>query len=706
MKLSNIITSVFLLLNYCVFGITQPEPEQVRYKIVRLDKNVSYYMMDLKKHYPPSYNVDVTLYEPDCNWLEWEQITSGDPDELYVEYIFTVKQEFLSAPDLRVEFQTTEVAIKNDNGNYGYFDPYQNTEVSEPPRNRRTIWIFQWDPCPSNNDDDSKIPQITPGLPENGTAQYTLFGEIDGNAVNTNGVEEIDYFRFMPSESSGQIYMAFPSGSRNTQVVVQLGQFGDDNFEVLNAVTNRPSNSGFKPMLEFENLTPYQTAYVRLSFLNYNNSENLNYKVAVFNCKHICETTNWKENNDIVNVTDVSKPIFISFNSINEAMSFQTSTKNTYSINFYNDQFESAFYNLSSQSEDYNNDHHRRYPFNGLENDKFIFIKLVINPFSDNSIVLRLSRLKPLILVHGIDASPRYDGDGTSFGSLRNNNTLYYDIRPYSAHDFPWKSTESIKRKYVGNGVRNGTLGAYITSKRQSNDLKATIVAHSAGCLMTYYYCQEHNNKFKNNVDNILFAAPPLLGSSLADQFKVKKWFSYVIKRTSGDNFDLIARGTRANWLRGNSKFKFPTSKTTVILGTRKYITINEVAMTSIDSIGKYKNYKLLFNTSSRWRLHFDVWYDVLMDTIEGIGEEGLGLEALWPSIISHSSELNKRNISDSAVGIYSACLTNNPNFRGIGTKSTYEIHSNIQKFSGRDNLILYEALRDRLSEIETEEQE
>lgn len=34
------------------------------------------------------------------------------------------------------------------------------------------------------------------------------------------------------------------------------------------------------------------------------------------------------------------------------------------------------------------------------------------------------------------------------------------------------------------------------------------------------------------------------------------------------------------------------------------------------------------------------------------------------------------------------------------------EIHSNIQKFSGTDNSTLFEALKDRLSEIETEEME
>lgn len=706
MKLSNIITSVFLLLNYCVFGITQPEPEQVRYIIVRLDKDHTSYEMCLNKCYPPEYDVDVTLYPPNCDWLDWEMVPSNDPDDIYVKYVFSMEQSFVESHDLRVEFQTTEIAQKNNNGDYGYYDPHQNSNVTEIPRNRRTTWIFQWDPCPSDNSDNSKVPQLSVGFPENGTDTYILFGKEDGNALATNCSEEIDYFRFTPTESSGQVYMAFPSGSRTTQVVVQIGQFGDENYEVLNAVTNTPSNSGFKPMLEFEDLIPHQTAYIRLSFINYDNSKNLSYKLAVFNCKILKETIDWGKNIDKVDIQGSLIPAYVCFNNFNEIMGFQTSTKNSYTFYFYNDLFERILNDLSPQfSVTAENKNHNRYHLLQLEENTYTFVKIIVNTFSDNNIYLKLSRSKPLILVHGIDASPRYEGDGTSFGSLKDNNQ-YYDIRPYSAHDFPWKSTESIKRKYVGNGVWNGTLGAYITSKRQSNDLKATIIAHSAGCLMTYYFCQEHNNKFKNNVDNILFAAPPLLGSSLADQSKVKKGLSYVIKRTSGDNFDLIARGTRANWLRGNTKFKFPTSKTTVILGTRKYITINEVAMTSIDSIGKYKNYKLLFNTSSRWRLHFDVWYDVLMDTIEGIGEEGLGLEALWPSIISHSSELNKRNISDSAVGIYSACLTNNPNFRGIGTKSTYEIHSNIQKFSGRDNLILYETLKDRLSEIETEEQE
>ena len=711
MKLSNIIiASIILLLNHSVFGITQPEPEQVRYIIVRLDKNASSYTMDLKKRYPPSYNVDVTINEPDCDWLEWEQITSGDPDELYIEYIFSVKQDFLNAPDLRVEFQTTEVARKDNNGNYGYFDPYQNTEVSEPPRNRRTIWIFQWDPCPSNNDDDSMIPQITPSLPENGTAQYTLFGEIDGNAMNTNGVEEIDYFRFMPSESSVQIFMAFPSGYRNTQVVVSVGQFGTVNYEVLNAVTNMPSNSSFEQILEFDNLIPNATAYVRISFLNYTNSQNINYKLAVFNCKRIFETTDWEVGADVY-VSNDSGPVYISFRNLNETMSFQTSLNVTldssYSIYFYNDQFERVFNDIYPQFSmvDENNFNHKRYPLTNLDGGKLSFVKFIIDSSFDETIKLKLSRLKPVILVHGIDASPRYEGDGTSFGDLIDNNQ-YYDIRPYVAYDFPWSSMKSIKKRYVGNGFGGGTLGAFISNKRQGNDLKATTVAHSAGCLMTYYLCQEHNTQFKDNVDNILFAAPPMLGSSLASQGDYTKYFSVPFKRTSKENFDLIARGTKANWDRGKTDFKFMTENTTVIAGTRKNIYPNEVMISSINSIAKYKNLKLLINTDSRWRLHLDVWYDVFVDTIEGILETGLGLEAYWPSIIWHSHELHKHNISDSAVGIYSACLTNNHHFRGIETKIVHQIHSDIKIFAGKDNLTLYEALRDRLNKIDAEEEQ
>lgn len=81
-------------------------------------------------------------------------------------------------------------------------------------------------------------------------------------------------------------------------------------------------------------------------------------------------------------------------------------------------------------------------------------------------------------------------------------------------------------------------------------------------------------------------------------------------------------------------------------------------------------------------------------------------VESVQATIISHNSELYKRNVSDSAVGTYSACLNKNDKFKIEDTRKTHEIHSNIQKFSGTDNSTLYEALKDRLSEIETEEME
>ena len=598
------------LINANVSGDNDQEPEQLKYEIVRLNKNTTSYTKKFKTLYLPEYEVNVTLNPPNCNWLEWEISESEDE----VEYTFRIIETFKNSPDLRVEFHTREKAVKDPDGNYGDYDPDENTYDEEPPTDLRTTWIFQWDPCPSANTDSEKIPQLTLEFPEDGADQYTLFGNKDDEAVCEQ--EEIDYFRFMPTEASGQICMAFPSGYRSENIVVNIGQFNEGQFEVKKAVTITPSHSGFKPLLEFENLTLNVTAYIKISFLNYANTRNLDYKLAVFSCKKISETANWEEDGDIVNCTSDSTPVFVAFTNIKDIIAFQVSTENIYSLSFYNDRFERISNNLSPKLNMKGAD---RYCLTQLENNKYTFVKLTANTYLDNTYKLKLSRLKPVILVHGIDASPWYEGDGTSFGDLIKNEQ-YYDIRPYVAHDFPWRSTLSIKRKYVGNGTRNGTLGAYIASKRDNDDLKAAIVAHSAGCLMTYYFCQEHNNKFKESVDSILFCAPPMLGSALADRNYTKP-LSLVFKRTSGENFDLIARGTKANWMRGTTQFKFPASKATVIYGTRRNITIPEATITSIDSLWKYKNYKLLLDP----RLHFDAWYDLFVDSIESGGEYEIG---------------------------------------------------------------------------------
>ena len=706
--------NIFAVLLFCfnVSGTADDEPDDI-YKIIRLNQSKTSETITLRKFYYPSYYVNVNIQNPACDWLNCIKIIDNDELE---EYLLTIKSNCMNYPDKRVEFQTSEISVKDENGNPGEFDPDENTDVTEPPADRIIHWIVQWDACPQSRTTISQVPQLPVGIPESTADTYILFGQKDSNATTNN--EDQDYFRFMPTEASGTIYMAFPNGAHGSRITVQLEQEisnnNNNNSTITVPTTFLPSGASFKPTLEFTNLVSNVTAYIKISFENYDNTQNLNYQLAVFTCNNISETIDWTNDSkedetngtdgDKIAVKNDSQPIFISFNSLSDAMSFQTYTMNSYSICFYNEQFERIFTDLGPQINVteklvYNC---KRYAFTDLNVGEKIFIKLTIDTYNENKIKWKLSRVKPIILIHGIDALPRHEGDGTSFGDLKKSDQ-YFDIRPYISYDFPWDSMKSIKGKYVGANYSQGILGKYIASKRNSNDLKATIVAHSAGCLMTYYFCQEQNVQFKNNIDSIIFAAPPMLGSSLANVGDFTKYIAVPLKRTSKENFDLLARGTKANWDRGKTPFAFSTKKTSVLVGTRKNITLLEVGINSIKPLKEYKNLKLLFSTNYFWRSNIDIWYDVFANTIEGVGEKALGLEAMWPAIINHSHELHKRNISDSAVGIYSANLVKNPNFRGINTKTVNQIHSKIQDFS-ENNEDLYETFREHLKVIEVEE--
>ena len=98
---------------------------------------------------------------------------------------------------------------------------------------------------------------------------------------------------------------------------------------------------------------------------------------------------------------------------------------------------------------------------------------------------------------------------------------------------------------------------------------------------------------------------------------------------------------------------------------------------------------------------NIDIWWDVIADSFEGIGELIVGLLARL-HISFHSSELHRLNRSDSAVGTYSAYLNNNQCFQGINSKFTDQIHSQIQRFA-TDNEDFFNVIRDRLAIIDLE---
>ena len=310
-----------------------------------------------------------------------------------------------------------------------------------------------------------------------------------------------------------------------------------------------------------------------------------------------------------------------------------------------------------------------------------------------SSIKIRLSRFKPVILVHGIDAGPKFEDDNsTFFGTLKDSNQ-YFNFRPYRCHDFIWDSNEKrgILREYIGYG--NGHLGHFFKENVKSKDLKATVVAHSMGCLVTYYQCREDLNEFKKYVNNIMLAAPPFFGSFAANE--ALSWpVLNKIKRTSTPNFELLSRGSQSVWERHDHPFSFKPAKITVAMGTNKYIRGRDAFEATVDSLDKISFLELFYMPEKS----YDALIDVLCDGIEGLGELGAG-HFRRKYDIATKSELYSKNISDSAVGTYSANLKGHGIYKDVNTYYDNKLHSETQLFNDK-NLKFVNAVREKINDI------
>ncbi|MBR5624881.1 hypothetical protein IKW72_07775 [bacterium] len=703
MKQFKFILFVFILPMMCFAEEYVNPPKDPPYTTnicIRLTQGDPNFEILLRKKYYPSYEVDCQIQASNCDWLV---ISNGveSAGEIFESYVVSVKNSFFNEPDARFVFTTTETGILNENGEYGNFDPHLNTQFTNIPGDRTVNWIVQWDAAPGGTVNVDTIPSLNIGLPDDSVKQYILYGETDNGAVS---IVDSDYYRFTPTETSGKIYAAFPTPMAQCQIKIHLIQLDANNEHVTVASSiNHATNFSFKPLLTFNNLDINKPAYIEVSFNHNSSQSNIDYKLAILNLQEISETINWSSGGSQITLPQAPRPVYISFKNLNSTMCFETACKQAFMIDYYDENFEKINSNkIEEINDEYNHENIIRHRIINLSLGENTIAKIKFDQIPYYACKTKLSRIKPVILIHGIDACPRTPDDDTFFGSLLDSNP-FINMRPYECHDFPWSSLRSIKNTYVSkNKLRN-----FIKSKRGVNDLKATIVAHSAGCVMTYYECQEHNASFRENVDNIVFAAPPLLGSSLADNNMILALGATLIKRTSPGNMNLISRGTEENWERGHTYFLFNHQMISVIIGLRKYIYIKEVGTSMVDSLGKYRRYTIfpnfhsiledLYNNAS---LSVDIWWDVIADSIEGISEYITGILSKCNLFLLHDNELYRLNRSDSAVGTYAAYLNNNPYFSGINSKFTDQIHSQIQRFSSNNKDFL-EVVRDRLAIIE-----
>ena len=138
-------------------------------------------------------------------------------------------------------------------------------------------------------------------------------------------------------------------------------------------------------------------------------------------------------------------------------------------------------------------------------------------------------------------------------------------------------------------------------------------------------------------------------------------------------------------------------SKITVIIGTRKYIEFEEAGSAIVDSLQKIESKGDLINIKKM----FDALADVALDTIEAIAEL-LTHALMWgQSTINldyfSTSELFYKNVSDSAVGIYSANIKAQYPYAQVKNVEIFDIHSNLQKYQA-GNEAFVNAVNERIN--------
>ena len=647
----------------------------------------------IRTFYPSNFYVNITLQNLPA-WLNSRREDSTNAEKT-VKFTFSLKTGLHPSHDLIGNIRIRQEVDKDEFGNPGFFD---EEKVSEGmPIDCTLLFICFWDPAKDSIYDVSETNKYAYISSETlNTAQtnnFILFKEIEDIKDNDK-----DYYLLIPRQSSYQIWTKNKKeGNRSlTLKVIQNNE--------IKATANIPKSDDFVKALICENLSTNNNTYALIEYEGGSLSNNVSYNLTHFVATPIEESLFWGSMPRPQTLSASQNSIMYSFKPLDDEMAIEFSFDNdtcytNVSIDILNKQLNSITNNSTilegkvgekSFPSIVNDRYFKRYYLNNLDISNTYFAAISLNQQSNVLIEARvkISRIRPVFLVHGIDACPRYDGDSSFFGNLI-DATQYYNIRPYRVYDFPWTSYDYEDLFFKSKGIlgyvgkRDGTLGKFIIDRRTHNDLKATIVAHSMGCLLTYYQCNNSEIPFRQIVDNIVLTAPPFFGSSAANSanFPIVNWLTPFFKRTSRTNFQLLSRTTEHVWYRYKNPFVFDKSMMTVIIGTRKYIEINEAFSSTVDSLYKIKSPGDLFDSHK----FFDAFVDVGLDGVEAflelmshlanIVKEPLELETFT------TSELFYKNRSDSAVGTYSANIQAQDSYHQIKSVFIDDIHSNLQKF-------------------------
>ena len=658
-----------------------PEEEYVQ-SFWRLSPDQTNITVMVRMFYPTDFEVEVNIVSKP-SWLQVGVKHIGDTNE----YCFSIDVNNISKIDLESTFNLNQLAKRGEDGKVGDFLEGANSVTM--PKDRYETITCQWDPGANASysiSETNKYAFITASLPEPNSGEfYTLFGKSLSNMV-----ADVDYYLLKPASTGYDIWIRTSGSASNIKLsVVQNGE--------VKASVNLTTNIGiFYKALTCTNLSDNVNAYAVIESQSSNSVANAYYKIAYYDRQDIFEKKNWDDPSANASLSSRNFQVY-AFLALSDKMAveFYSEKINMWNLtkrDVRNSSFQSITQNctekmsgsigVNSFPPNSKMSEFERYVFDDLQiSNTYYCVVSSKNQqlIEDRTMEIRISRFKPVILVHGIDAGPKFkEDDSTFFGELK-NATQYFNFRPYACYDFIWDSNKKrgILKEYIG--YSDGNLGNFFKEKIKGNDLKATVVAHSMGCLVTYYQCQDDPSKFKKYVNNIMFAAPPFFGSSASNE--ALDWhIVHKLKKTSKPNFELLSRGSQSVWERHNNPLSFKDDKITVAIGTNKYIEMKDSWKATIDSLDKIS----FWDVFNLYKFHktYDAISDIFCDGIEGIGELFVGAARRNPKLDwAPKSELYYKNISDSAVGTYSANLKGQKSYNNARTYYAKKLHSETQLF-------------------------
>lgn len=679
---------------------TEPEEEHVQ-SFWRFSPDKTNITVQVRISYPTDFEVDVSV----INKPSWLQLKTVPITNTYLIHYFSINTNDIAKIDLEDTFNFNQIAHRGPDGKVGDFTEGSNSTTM--PKDRYETITCQWDPGANSSyseTETNKYAFISSSLPEQNSGEYyTLFGK-----SNSNMFVDIDYYLLRPKSSGYDIWFKNSSGNGG-ELKLSIVQSN----EVKKTVNLRNSSSFFKA-LTCTNLSDNVDAYAVIQYQSVDSTDDVAYKLSYYDRKEVSEKENWEDVSAIESLlphgfivcsflaTDNEMAVEFQINE-DEAIywdkierdvrdkSFQSITQTSISkfggFNGYN--------SLPKKSD---NGKFERYVFNNLQlsNQYYIVIKDKCNLLVNSvNICARISRIKPVFLVHGIDAGPKSSEDFSSFfGELIKTNQ-YYNFRPYVCYDFAWDSLKKpgIMGKYIG--YSSGTLGKFMSDKISNTDLKGSVIAHSMGTVVTYYQCQFNPIKFDKYINNILLAAPPFFGSASANTGEKLGLFSMFFKKTCEENFQLLSRGSASVWDRKYKALSFNSAKITVAIGTNKYITLKNGFDSTVDSL-----FRIRFEDFLDLDQLFDKVSDFLVDGIEAGCEIALGLLYEKGEMdLFVTSELYYKNESDSAVGTYSANMGAQNVYKDIKSYYDNKTHSQLQLFN-KDNHKFIEAVKNKINDI------